>query len=118
MLASAWDAALMLQEFRKQGHASSVLTESRPWRIALLHVKDTLAIYREATSREIEAVTPLRRNGMWVTSLRAADGNKLILRATPTCPRDCPLEIPKQRQHKVSIEDGRWLKLTSRQPLE
>jgi putative ATPase len=43
---------------------------------------------------------------MWVTSLRAADGNKLNFESDTDVPERLPSQIPKQRQHKVSIEAG------------
>jgi hypothetical protein len=102
MLASAWDAALMLQEFRKQGTLSSVPDgKSRPWRIALLD----------------EAVTPFVGNGTWVTSLRAAGGYKLNFERDTDVPEETALSDPETETASGLDRSGRWLRLMSRQPL-
>jgi lactoylglutathione lyase len=65
-------AALMLQEFRqlppeKVGVGVSVCFQCQ----------DALQIYREVTSRGIEAKRPFVGNGMWVTLLSDPDGYQI-----------------------------------------
>src|SRR5262245_41623606 len=64
------DAALMLQEFRKEGHDSWV-PEGKMGEggSSCFICTDALAIYRDVTSRGIKASRPFVGNGMWVTSL-------------------------------------------------
>ena len=72
------DAALMLQEFRKEGHNSWVPEGKVGQGVSICFTcEDALAIYREVTSRGIKASRPFVGNGMWVTSLRDPDGYRL-----------------------------------------
>jgi lactoylglutathione lyase len=82
-------AALMLQEFRKEGHDS--------WRPACkvgegvsIHFicEDALAIYREVTSRGIKAKNPFVGNGMWVTALSDPDGFQIFFESKTDVPED------------------------------
>jgi len=69
------DAALMLQEFRKEGHNSWVPEGKVGQGVSICFTcEDALAIYREVTSRGIKASRPFVGNGMWVTSLSDPDG--------------------------------------------
>jgi lactoylglutathione lyase len=72
------DAALMLQEFRKEGHGSWVPKGKVGEGVSICFIcKDALAIYREVTSRGIQASRPFVGNGMWVTSLSDPDGYRI-----------------------------------------
>ncbi|HYX23715.1 MAG TPA: VOC family protein [Thermoanaerobaculia bacterium] len=72
------DAALMLQEFRREGHDSWVPQGKVGEGVSICFLcEDALAIYREVTSRGIKASRPFVGNGMWVTSLRDPDGYRL-----------------------------------------
>jgi lactoylglutathione lyase len=82
-------AALMLQEFRKEGHDS--------WRPSCkvgdgvsIHFicEDALAIYREVTSRGIKAKNPFVGNGMWVTALSDPDGFQIFFESKTDVPED------------------------------
>jgi lactoylglutathione lyase len=82
-------AALMLQEFRKEGHDL--------WRPACkvgegvsIHFicEDALAIYREVTSRGIKAKNPFVGNGMWVTALSDPDGFQIFFESKTDVPED------------------------------
>lgn len=71
-------AAMMLQEFRKDGHGGGAPPEKVGVGVSIcFQCKDALAIYREARSRGIRAKTPFVGNAMWVTSLQDPDGYKI-----------------------------------------
>ncbi len=72
------DAALMLQEFPKEGHDSWIPQGKVGEGVSICFIcEDALAIYREITSRGIQASKPFVGNGMWVTSLSDPDGYKI-----------------------------------------
>src|SRR6185312_8793102 len=63
------NAALMLQEFRKEGHDSWVPKGKVGEGVSICFIcKDAIAIYRHVTARGIRASRPCVGNGMWVTS--------------------------------------------------
>jgi len=71
-------AALMLQEFLKEGHDSWVPTGKVGEGVSLCFIcEDALAIYHDVRSRGIEAQEPFVGNRMWVTGLTDPDGYKL-----------------------------------------
>src|SRR5262245_65593546 len=64
------DAALMLQEFRKEGHDSWVPQGKVGEGVSICFIcRDAIVIYRDVTTRGIRAWKPFVGNGMWVTSL-------------------------------------------------
>ena len=76
-------AALMLQEFAKEGHDS--------WRpegmvgegVTLYFVcADALAVYRAAVARGLAATRPEVGNGMWVTELKDPDGYRIAFESS------------------------------------
>jgi lactoylglutathione lyase len=72
------DAALMLQEFRKEGPNARVLEGKLGTGVTICFVcNDALAIYRDAVARGIEAKRPFVGNGMWVTSMSDPDGYRI-----------------------------------------
>jgi uncharacterized glyoxalase superfamily protein PhnB len=72
------NAALMLQEFRKEGHDSWKPEGKVGVGVSVcFQCKDALAIYREITSRGIEAKRPFVGNAMWVTAVTDPDGYNL-----------------------------------------
>jgi catechol 2,3-dioxygenase-like lactoylglutathione lyase family enzyme len=72
------DAALMLQEFRKEGHDSWVPDGKVGEGVSICFIcKDALAIYHEVTSRGIQASRPFVSNGMWYTGLSDPDGYRI-----------------------------------------
>lgn len=82
-------AALMLQEFRKQGHDSWVPSRKVGEGVPIcFQCADALAIYREVTSRGIEAKRPFVGNGMWDVSLADPDGYKLHFESPTDTPED------------------------------
>jgi len=71
-------AALMLQEFWKEGHHANLPTEKLGVGVTICFIcKDALVIYHEVKSRGIPASKPFVGNGMWVTSLTDPDGYHL-----------------------------------------
>ena len=50
--------------------------------------EDALAIYREVTSRGIQASRPFVGNGMWVTSLSDPDGYRIDFESTTDVPEE------------------------------
>jgi catechol 2,3-dioxygenase-like lactoylglutathione lyase family enzyme len=82
-------AALMLQEFRKEGHDSWTPQGKLGEGVSICFIcKDALAIYREIASRGIKASRPFVGNGMWVTSLSDPDGYRIEFES----PTDTPEE--------------------------
>ena len=71
-------AALMLQEFRKQGHDSWVPEGKKGEGVSIYFIcKDALALFSEMVARGIRASKPVVANGMWVTNLSDPDNYKL-----------------------------------------
>jgi len=82
-------AALMLQEFRKEGHNSWAPTGKVGEGVSICFTcEDALAIYHEVTARGIEASKPFVGNGMWVTSLSDPDGYRLHFESYTDVPED------------------------------
>ena len=71
-------AALMLQEFRKQGHDLWEPTGKVGEGVTICFTcEDALKFYREVVSRGIQARRPFVGNAMWVTNLSDPDGYEL-----------------------------------------
>jgi lactoylglutathione lyase len=86
------DAALMLQEFWKEGPHASV-PEGKPGTgvtICFL-CEDAIAIYREAKSRGVPASRPSVGNGLWVTSITDPDGYRLDFESPTDEPEETEL---------------------------
>ena len=82
-------AALMLQEFRKEGHDSWVPEGKVGVGVSVCFIcEDALAIYREVKSRGIQASTPFVGNGMWVTSLSDPDGYRIEFESYTDVPEE------------------------------
>jgi lactoylglutathione lyase len=82
-------AALMLQEFRKEGHDSWVPEGKVGQGVSIYFIcEDALAIYREVTLRGIKASRPFVGNGMWVTSLSDPDGYKIDFESYTDTPEE------------------------------
>ncbi|MGD0003720.1 MAG: VOC family protein [Anaerolineaceae bacterium] len=88
-------AALMLQEFAKEGHAAWTPQGKVGEGVTIcFQCKDALAIYREVTGRGIRASRPFVGNGLWVTSLLDPDGYKIEFES----PTDLPEETEFSEQ--------------------
>jgi lactoylglutathione lyase len=71
-------AALMLQEFAREGHDSWVPQGRVGEGVSLwFQCEDAIAIYRDVTSRGIQAAEPRVGNAMWDTQLDDPDGYRL-----------------------------------------
>lgn len=82
-------AALMLQEFRTEGHDSWVPEGKVGEGVSIVFIcDDALAIYREVTTRGIQASKPFVGNGMWVTSLSDPDGFKIHFESKTDVPEE------------------------------
>lgn len=83
------DAALMLQEFWKEGHHANVPEGKLGQGVSICFIcEDALAIYREVTARGIQASRPFVGNGMWVTSLSDPDGYRIDFESYTDVPED------------------------------
>jgi lactoylglutathione lyase len=78
-------AAMMLQEFKKQGHDSWAPEGQVGIGVSICFTcEDALAIYYEATSRGLTPKTPFVGNSMWVTELADPDGYKIFFESPTT----------------------------------
>ena len=85
-------AALMLQEFRKEGHNAWVPEGKVGEGVSIYFIcADALAIYREVTARGIQASRPFVGNGMWVTSLSDPDGYRIEFESSTDVPEGTEL---------------------------
>src|SRR5215467_14399850 len=72
------DAALMLQEFYREGPDSWAPEGKMGVGVSIYFIcRDALALYREFLSRGIKAQRPFVGNRMWVTQVADPDGYKL-----------------------------------------
>lgn len=82
-------AALMLQEFRREGLNSWVPEGKVGQGVTICFVcEDALSIYREVISRGIQASRPFVGNGMWVTSISDPDGYRIDFESRTDEPED------------------------------
>jgi lactoylglutathione lyase len=83
------DAALMLQEFRKQGHDSWVPQCKVGEGVTICFIcDDARALYRQVTANGIHASRPFVGNSMWVTNLSDPDGYELSFESPTEAPED------------------------------
>ncbi len=89
------DAAIMLQEYRKDG-PHSFKPEGKPGVgvTVCFMCRDALTIYRDVIARGIEAKRPFVGNALWVTSLTDPDGYRLDFES----PTDAPEETEYAEQ--------------------
>jgi lactoylglutathione lyase len=81
-------AALMLQEYGKDKVFTGKLGEGVS---ICFQCADALKIYREVTSRGIQAKRPFVGNAMWVTILTDPDGYKLDFESPTDAPEESEL---------------------------
>lgn len=83
------EAALMLQEYRKEGHDSWVPESKVGVGVTIsFQCTDALKIYREIKARGIQAQTPFVGNRMWVTGVSDPDGYRLEF--------ESPTDVPEE----------------------
>ena len=83
------DAALMLQEFRKEGKDAWVPQGKVGVGVSVCFIcEDALALYREFRSKGIHASKPFVGNGMWVTSLTDPDGYRIEFESDTDVPEE------------------------------
>lgn len=88
-------AALMLQEFPKEGHDAWTPAGKVGEGVAIYFIcTDALAIFREVSARGIPAARPFVGNGMWVTSLSDPDGYVIHFESQSDAPEGT--EYPKE----------------------
>jgi catechol 2,3-dioxygenase-like lactoylglutathione lyase family enzyme len=82
-------AALMLQEFGREGHDSWVPEGKVGIGVSICFLcKDALALYRDVVARGVVASQPFVGNRMWVTSMSDPDGYRIEFES----PTDAPEE--------------------------
>ncbi|HXC46986.1 MAG TPA: VOC family protein [Candidatus Sulfotelmatobacter sp.] len=85
-------ASLMLQEFAKQGQGSLPPDQKVGLGVSLsFQCEDALAIYREVSSRGVQASEPFVGNSMWVTTLSDPDGYRLEFESPTNVPEETKL---------------------------
>jgi catechol 2,3-dioxygenase-like lactoylglutathione lyase family enzyme len=83
------DAALMLQEYRKDRMPDGRLGTG----VSICFTcDDALAIYREFISRDVDAKRPFVGNRMWVTSVSDPDGYELFFESDTDAPEESVYE--------------------------
>jgi len=88
-------AALMLQEFWKEGHHAWVPEDKLGVGVSVCFVcADALAIYHEVTARGIEASRPFVGNGMWNFGLSDPDGYRIEFESYTDVPEGTRYEDP------------------------
>jgi uncharacterized glyoxalase superfamily protein PhnB len=82
-------AAVMLQEFRKEGK-NSWAPKGKPGEGVSINFqcKDAIAIYKEVITRGIQPKKPFVGNGMWVTGISDPDGYRLFFESTTDVPEE------------------------------
>jgi lactoylglutathione lyase len=89
------EAALMLQEFSREGHDAYVPEGKVGQGVTIcFQCRDALAIYREVRGRGIQASRPFVGNAMWVTSLTDPDGYRLDF--------ESPTDVPEGTTYQGS----------------
>jgi lactoylglutathione lyase len=90
-------AALMLQEFRKEGHDSWTPEGKVGVGVSIYFIcRDALAFHRDLKARGIQAGRPFVGNGMWVTTLSDPDGYKLHFESPTDVPEDTQFSEPDE----------------------
>ncbi|MGC2828932.1 MAG: VOC family protein [Candidatus Acidiferrum sp.] len=89
------DAALMLQEYRKEGHDSWKPSSKVGEGVSVcFQCEDALAIYHEAAARGITArKTPFVGNGMWVVPFSDPDGYRIDF--------ESPTDVPEETEYST-----------------
>jgi lactoylglutathione lyase len=91
-------AALMLQEFRKEGHNSWKPSGKVGEGVSICFMcEDALAIYHEAASRGIKVGrNPFVGNGLWVVSFADPDGYRIDF--------ESPTDVPEETEYSPEMK--------------
>jgi lactoylglutathione lyase len=91
-------AALMLQEFRREGHDSWKPSGKLGEGVNICFMcEDALAIYHEATARGIKAKrNPFVGNALWVVSFSDPDGYRVDF--------ESPTEVPEETEYSGQVK--------------
>ena len=83
------DAAIMLQEFWREGHHRNVPDTKVGIGVSVAFIcQDALAVYRELKSHGVEASRPSVENSMWVTRVVDPDGYNLFFESVTELPEE------------------------------
>ena len=86
------NAAVMLQEFRTEGHDSQQFSENKGEGVSLFFFcDDAVGYYRDIKSRGVDASEPFVGNRMWVTSVSDPDGYNLSFESPTDVPEETKL---------------------------
>ena len=86
------EAALMLQEFWKEGPHYNVPQEKLGVGVSVCFTcEDALAFYHDVIARGVEASEPFVGNNMWVTGVRDPDGYELFF--------ESPTDVPEETKY-------------------
>ena len=85
-------AAVMLQEFWLDGHHGTPPEGKLGTGVSMNFIcRDAIALWREFTSRGLDARRPFVGNGMWVTGLTDPDGYELYFESKTDVPEETVL---------------------------
>jgi catechol 2,3-dioxygenase-like lactoylglutathione lyase family enzyme len=80
-------AALMLQEYKKEGHGSWQPEGKVGVGVTICFMcEDALSIYHQAKARGLQPERPFVGNAMWVTSLTDPDGYSILFESATEVP--------------------------------
>ncbi len=83
------DAALMLQEFWKEGPHRNVPSDKLGVGVSICFTcEDAIALYREFRARGLDAKRPFVGNGLWVTEVADPDGYALFFESPTDAEED------------------------------
>lgn len=86
------NAALMLQEFKKESHYAELPQGSLGKGVSVCFIcEDALAIYQEITAKGIKTAEPFVGNAMWVVSLNDPDGYRIEFESATDIPEETKL---------------------------
>ena len=89
-------AALMLQEFRREGHDSWVPEGKVGVGVSICFMcRDALTIYRAALAAGLGAAPPFVGNGLWVTTLFDPDGYRIEFESPTDVPEGTVYSDPE-----------------------
>jgi catechol 2,3-dioxygenase-like lactoylglutathione lyase family enzyme len=90
------EAALMLQEFPKEGHDAWIPQGKVGEGVTICFLcEDALAIYHAANACGLRATRPFVGNGMWVTPLSDPDGYRLDFESVTDTPEETEYSEPE-----------------------